>query len=281
MENIKTNDAGYVEFEKRNWGYKGDRGTWARVNDNNTLTIKIAANGTISSKYIDELGVFCHQFDIDFDKMGCGDSITIDLSRPEETEPGDPYKKYEYLKENYYGYVNDVVDGPKDCKIIELHLAKYTSEYDNWECGVWYIDTTTGEEPRQIASCNGYDGVDYIDGWSDGLGFDEEEIEEIKELVESYEIQGLADEARVANFEEATPEDNGEYNFIVVKQSCYAGMGESAIANYNSRPIVVADEDGDAKEFETYEDAERYIDNIDDRYLDSGEISRAYTIYRA
>ena len=78
MSKIKTNNAGFVNFKNRNFGFKGDRGTWAKF-DGKKLTVCIAKSGTISSDYTDELKSFCEEYEIDWDAMSCGDKIEKDI----------------------------------------------------------------------------------------------------------------------------------------------------------------------------------------------------------
>ena len=74
--NITTNDAGFVTFSSRNWGYAGDKGTWAKL-ENDKITVKKAARGTISRAYEAELCNFCTQFGQNFDAIPCGSAITF------------------------------------------------------------------------------------------------------------------------------------------------------------------------------------------------------------
>ena len=74
---LKTNDSGYICFKSRNWGYRGDRGTWARLNKDGSITLKISANGLLSDAYTNELRDFCAQHGQDFDSIGFGNSITF------------------------------------------------------------------------------------------------------------------------------------------------------------------------------------------------------------
>jgi hypothetical protein len=81
LNTIKTNGAGYVSFQNRNWSYKGDKGTFAKVLRNKdgeitSITVKVAAKGTISSEYAAELSEFCDQIDLDFASISCGKSKT-------------------------------------------------------------------------------------------------------------------------------------------------------------------------------------------------------------
>lgn len=67
----------YINMESRNWNYAGDKGTWARRNDDGTITVKLAAKGTVSRAYCEELREFCAQYGQDFDSIRCGESITF------------------------------------------------------------------------------------------------------------------------------------------------------------------------------------------------------------
>ena len=72
-----TNESGYVKFESRNWSYRGDKGTWARVNNNGSITVKRASYGIISGAYIEELRAFCGSVGINFDTIPSGGSTTV------------------------------------------------------------------------------------------------------------------------------------------------------------------------------------------------------------
>lgn len=74
---IKTNDSGFIHFGTRDWSYNGDKGTWARLNADNTITVKRAARGIISSKYTKELRAFCEAHGQDFDAIRSGESVTF------------------------------------------------------------------------------------------------------------------------------------------------------------------------------------------------------------
>lgn len=73
----KTNDKGFVEFAARNWRCKGDRGTWARVEEDGTITVQRAANGMMSWAFIEEMETFCAAYGQDFSAMGSGDRINF------------------------------------------------------------------------------------------------------------------------------------------------------------------------------------------------------------
>lgn len=83
----QTNAAGFVSFNSRSSAYKGDRYTWARYNaETRELTVNIAQSGLISREYLDELGVFCAGYGIDFDDMRPGDRVTVTLPEPAAEE---------------------------------------------------------------------------------------------------------------------------------------------------------------------------------------------------
>lgn len=69
----------YINFEKRNWGYKGDKGTWAATKideeGNKILIINKAKNGITSSGYLEEISFFAAKYGIDFNLMSCGERI--------------------------------------------------------------------------------------------------------------------------------------------------------------------------------------------------------------
>jgi len=84
MENISTNKAGFVNFQNKNWGFKGDKGTFAKVTRNDddqiiAITIKVAAKGIISSEYTKEISDFCDKLGIDFSSIPCGQSKTVEI----------------------------------------------------------------------------------------------------------------------------------------------------------------------------------------------------------
>lgn len=67
----------YINMASRNWNWNGDKGTWVRRNDDNTVTVKKAARGLISDAYTAELREFCAQYGQDFDAIRCGESVTF------------------------------------------------------------------------------------------------------------------------------------------------------------------------------------------------------------
>ena len=61
----------------RNWSYRGDKGTWAKYDeDTNTLTVKRAQGGIISSAYENEMEALCGLFGIDWHSVRCGETAT-------------------------------------------------------------------------------------------------------------------------------------------------------------------------------------------------------------
>lgn len=79
MENIKTNAAGFVVFENRDFGYRGDKGTWAKVHGGKVLVCK-ASSGMISRAYEAEIADFCEKLGIDFSAIRCGDRATAEIA---------------------------------------------------------------------------------------------------------------------------------------------------------------------------------------------------------
>ena len=72
-----TTNTPFINFSSRDWGYRGDKGTWVRQNDDGTYTLKVAARGTLSRGYTEELREFCAKYGQDFDAIRCGESITF------------------------------------------------------------------------------------------------------------------------------------------------------------------------------------------------------------
>lgn len=74
---IKTNEQGFIIFAARDWGYRGDRGTWARVEKDGSITVQRAQRGIVSTPYTAELEKFCAAFGQDFLALGSGDRINF------------------------------------------------------------------------------------------------------------------------------------------------------------------------------------------------------------
>lgn len=74
---IKTNEQGFIIFAARDWSYRGDRSTWARVEKDGSITIQRAQRGIISRGYTAELEKFCAAYGQDFSAMRSGDRINF------------------------------------------------------------------------------------------------------------------------------------------------------------------------------------------------------------
>lgn len=85
LRGIYTNAAGYVIFASRNFCFKGDRFTYAMVNEKKLFVVK-AKSGNMSEQYRNDFTRFCKIYDIDFEQMACGDILIWD----EETETISP-----------------------------------------------------------------------------------------------------------------------------------------------------------------------------------------------
>ncbi len=191
---------------------------------------------------------------------------------------------YDYLTDGFYGHVNQTIETDHGT-LIELHLAEWAGD-ESWECSDWYLDTGD-DDPVHIANCNGTDGVEFLTGWhdldfSDDEDRDDEIREELDELIESYQPTGLYKSARIAGMEKAT-EDDEDGEFVIVEESIF--FESDCNAEWNNRPNIVTsdEEDGDELVFETYRDAEKYVDELDGGtyYTAHGEAGRPnYTIYK-
>lgn len=85
--NYEINEAGFFQFDNRDWNYPGDKGTWARMEKNGTITVQIAKHGAISEKYDAELDAFlAHHGQADVNSFHRGDRInfTTVTEEPEE-----------------------------------------------------------------------------------------------------------------------------------------------------------------------------------------------------
>ncbi len=54
----------FINFSKRNFSYRGDKGTWAREEANGDITVQIASKGIISDDYLDEIKEFISQHEV-------------------------------------------------------------------------------------------------------------------------------------------------------------------------------------------------------------------------
>ena len=74
------NEQGFVRFEHRDMGWRGNKHTWARYNaETRELTLNLSQNGGINSEFLDELREFCAAYGIDYNSMRRGDRETITL----------------------------------------------------------------------------------------------------------------------------------------------------------------------------------------------------------
>lgn len=79
IDEIKINSSGYVVFCNKNWSYAGDRYTYAKI-DGDKVLIKRAGKGTMSSAYESELRHFCAQIGVDWDSIGCGERVAVEIA---------------------------------------------------------------------------------------------------------------------------------------------------------------------------------------------------------
>lgn len=77
---FKCNASGFVQFHSREFGWRGDKGTWARYDaSSRQLTICRAAQGLMSEAYEAEMRKFAAAYGIDFAAMSCGTRQTVTL----------------------------------------------------------------------------------------------------------------------------------------------------------------------------------------------------------
>ena len=81
IEKTKCNEAGFVIFKSRNWGYRGDRGTWVKI-ENTKVTVKYAAKGTVSSAYTEEIDLLLDGLGADFHlcEVSCGEDKSFEIA---------------------------------------------------------------------------------------------------------------------------------------------------------------------------------------------------------
>ena len=72
---LRTNDEGFILFNSRNFSYRGDRGTWARL-DGHNLTINWAAHGILSDAFGVEFDNFLSRLNI---SLRPGQRVTVSL----------------------------------------------------------------------------------------------------------------------------------------------------------------------------------------------------------
>ena len=71
----------FVRFEKKNWSYRGDKGTWVGIDTKKeTLTAKKAESGIISSEYAEELQKYLENYGVSFEDLRCGEKVTVALN---------------------------------------------------------------------------------------------------------------------------------------------------------------------------------------------------------
>jgi len=80
LKDIKINKNGFATCKARNWKYKGDKGTWIKI-DKKNATIKYADNGIISESYYDKMIEMCKVFGVNFDSMKPGDLVTCNIKK--------------------------------------------------------------------------------------------------------------------------------------------------------------------------------------------------------
>lgn len=152
----------YINMENRNWGYAGDKGTWARRNDDGTITVKLAAKGTVSRAYCEELREFCAQYGQDFDAIRCGESITfpavVETAEEEQvetqTEQTADMDLIDAIRELMTEPANDNAiysDGVQDWTLDNLYDAVVNEEPDGKKYILDHGDICTLDENGYIA----------------------------------------------------------------------------------------------------------------------------------
>ena len=77
---FECNESGFVQFRSRDFGRRGDKGTWARYDAaTRQLTICRSARGLMSEAYEAEVRKFASHYGIDFAAMPCGTRHTVTL----------------------------------------------------------------------------------------------------------------------------------------------------------------------------------------------------------
>ena len=144
----------YIKFTSRDWGYAGDKQTWARQNDDLTITVKKAARGTISSKYAEELRAFCEKYGQDFDAIRFGESLTFAAVTKEETaqEAEEKITVEEAEKENTMSREISLNNG---LTFMSAHEAMpEIIERDLWDAVANFMDDEIRERVHaEIAPC--------------------------------------------------------------------------------------------------------------------------------
>lgn len=117
-DNIKTNKSNFVLFEKRNSGYAGDRGTWARIEGDKMIVCR-AQKGIISNDYEHEMTAFLDMFGVDFSDIKPGKKLEVSLNVIKPAQPvqlkkiqtNNDFIDFEILDANFNNYISyDVID---------------------------------------------------------------------------------------------------------------------------------------------------------------------------
>ena len=162
-------------------------------------------------------------------------------------------ESHESLLGGFYGYVNAVHE-TESGELVEIHIADAS---EDWECAEWYLDQ------KLIARCDGYNGVEW-----EG---DFKPTEELDEIVTSYELSGLNDDAKAALQIEA---EEGDEDVKIEVTSEYYESHDSA---WKNRPLILTESESDEiKVFETFEDAQDWINSEESEtyHLSHGEAGR-------
>lgn len=72
----KINDKGFIIFKNRNYRFNGDRNSWARLNDDGTITVCMG-KGIMSDEYMEELSEFCSSHGGSFKDLHTGGRIIL------------------------------------------------------------------------------------------------------------------------------------------------------------------------------------------------------------
>ena len=72
----KINDKGFIIFKNRNNRFNGDKNSWARLNDDGTITVCMG-KGIMSDEYMEELSEFCSSHGGSFKDLHTGCRIIL------------------------------------------------------------------------------------------------------------------------------------------------------------------------------------------------------------
>lgn len=67
----------FIEFKNKNWGYAGDKKTWAAIDKDGNFVIQRAAKGIISGAFESEMREFCADKGVDWDAINCGQRVVV------------------------------------------------------------------------------------------------------------------------------------------------------------------------------------------------------------